>query len=396
MNDVVLHPEVNIISVFSGFGMLDTGVHIALEERGIRAKTVAYIERETSSASMLVERMDSKALDRAPIWDCIETFDGRPWRGIVDFLIASPPCQPYSSAGKKQGNEDERSHGEDGDGPLVHLARIIKECGPAVVYFENVSEWVVGGYFRRFGEELSAMGFEIEKPIFLRSEDTGAPHKRERVFILAYAQSGRNWGKFRNIRSSEQGSKRYMQPGTGIPSEGMAGSETAKQPVENPLRNRRRRRNDEHGHQDEGKAETQGLRSKLADTDSERHERNLSAGNSQAGRCAGELGSELGHTERTGLPITGEGEQRNTLQDAERGGAQLPFYPPARNDYRSWGIVAEVDAAKMPSIESRVKLVADGLAFSNSDLLRTSGNGVDPLVSAIAFDVLFTEAINKK
>jgi DNA (cytosine-5)-methyltransferase 1 len=148
----------SVLSLCSGVGMLDLGLGAAFD-----ARTVCYVEREAFAASQLVALMEAGLLDAAPVWSDLSTFDARPWRGRVDCLIAGLPCQPYSAAGKQEGNEDRRSWGE-GDGPIPHALRIIAECRPAVVFLENVTAWVVGGFFRPVGEELCRLGYELERP----------------------------------------------------------------------------------------------------------------------------------------------------------------------------------------------------------------------------------------
>jgi site-specific DNA-cytosine methylase len=70
---------------------------IACRAAGYR--TVGQVERETYAAATLVARMEEAALDCAPVWDDVGTFDGRPWRGAVDIVTAGYPCQPISVAG---------------------------------------------------------------------------------------------------------------------------------------------------------------------------------------------------------------------------------------------------------------------------------------------------------
>lgn len=186
---MALHP-LRVLSVFSGIGWLDLGFHLGLDALGIGSRTVCYVERDAYAAAVLVARMADAALDSAVVWDNLATFDGQPWRGRVDCLIGGPPCQPYSCAGKQRGHDDERSHGANGDGPLEHFARVIGEVQPSLVFLENVPAWVRGGWFRRFGEAVSGLGFRWSPPLFLRASDVGAPHKRERVFLLAHRADG--------------------------------------------------------------------------------------------------------------------------------------------------------------------------------------------------------------
>lgn len=164
------------ISLFAGVGGLDLGAGLRLPHR-----VVCYVEREAFAGAVLVARMESGGLDQAPVWSDVTTFDGGPWRGAVDLILASPPCQPYSVAGKRLGLDDER-----GAGVLEHVARIIGEVQPAAIFLENVSQWVTGGYFRDFGEQLQRMGYCLPPAVILSAGDVGAAHRRERMFILAY------------------------------------------------------------------------------------------------------------------------------------------------------------------------------------------------------------------
>jgi len=92
---------------------------------------VAHVERDPFAAAVLVARMADQALDQAPVWDDLRSFDGRPWRGRVDLVTAGFPCQPWSAAGRRQGIEDDRWLWPD-------VARIVAEVGPRLVLLENV------------------------------------------------------------------------------------------------------------------------------------------------------------------------------------------------------------------------------------------------------------------
>lgn len=188
------NPIINTIGLCSGIGMLEEAVRLGCEYFGWRAKPAALCEWEAYATAVLLERMESKALEPCPIWGGdLRDFDGKPFRGLVDILCAGLPCQPYSVAGKQKGNEDERSHDEEGDGPIPHFLRIVAECRPAVVFCENVPPWVSGGWFRPVGEELSRLGYTVESPLFVTAESVDASHRRERVFVLAHHKSARGF-----------------------------------------------------------------------------------------------------------------------------------------------------------------------------------------------------------
>lgn len=158
--------------------MLDLGLQLAVD-----ARTVCFVEREIPSAEILAARMRDGLLEDAPIWSDLRTFDGRPWCGLVDIVAGGIPCQPFSVAGTRAGNDDERAL-------APHLLRIVGECLPSLVFVENVPPWVSRGYARDFLVGLSDLGYRIARPFFSRASAFGAPHKRERVFVMAYREGG--------------------------------------------------------------------------------------------------------------------------------------------------------------------------------------------------------------
>jgi DNA (cytosine-5)-methyltransferase 1 len=141
-------------------------------------RTVCFVERDGFAAATLVARMEDEAVDQAPIWADISSFDGRPWRGKVDIVSAGYPCQPFSFAGHRRGAEDRRHL-------WPHVARIVREAGPRWVFCENVDGHIDLG-FSDVGKELQEMGFDIKAGLFTAAE-TGAAHLRRRLFVLAYA-----------------------------------------------------------------------------------------------------------------------------------------------------------------------------------------------------------------
>lgn len=162
----------NGLALFAGAAGLELGIKSAFPN----ARTVCYVEGEAFSASILVTQMEKGGLDPAPIWSNVITFDGKPWRGKVDFISAGFPCQPWSIAGKQEGIKDERWL-------WGHIIRIIGEVRPRFVFLENVPGLLNGGASPVFGS-LASLGFNCEWST-LRASKVGAPHHRDRVFILA-------------------------------------------------------------------------------------------------------------------------------------------------------------------------------------------------------------------
>jgi DNA (cytosine-5)-methyltransferase 1 len=138
-----------------------------------------YIERDAFAASVLVARMEEKALASAPIWDDITTFDPRPWRGLVDIVAGGTPCQNLSLAGKREGLHGDRSR------LFFDHVRIAVECEAPFFFWENVAGAI--GVVPAVAEHLHANGYSNIAWTTLRASDVGAPHKRERVFLLAHA-----------------------------------------------------------------------------------------------------------------------------------------------------------------------------------------------------------------
>ena len=163
------------LSLCSGAGGIDLGLTIALP--GYR--TVGHVERETFAAATLVARMEDASLDQAVVWDDVATFDGRPWRGAVDIVTAGYPCQPFSVAGKRRGADDPRHL-------WPHVARIIGEVEPPFVFLENVAHHLRLG-FPEVAAGLVGMGYRLAAGLFTAAE-VGAPHRRERLFILAHRE----------------------------------------------------------------------------------------------------------------------------------------------------------------------------------------------------------------
>ena len=160
----------------SGYGGFELGLRLA----GVPCRSVCHIERDSFAAATLVARMAEKNLDQTPIWDDLTTFDGTAWRGRVDCVTAGFPCQPFSVAGSRLGVDDERWL-------WPAIERIIREVGPRFVFLENVPQLVRGG-LPFVLSDLAQLGFDAEWGLLSASE-VGAPHKRERFWLLAHASS---------------------------------------------------------------------------------------------------------------------------------------------------------------------------------------------------------------
>jgi DNA (cytosine-5)-methyltransferase 1 len=128
-------------------------------------------------------------------WPQAETFtditktDFTKYYGKIDILTGGFPCQPYSSAGKRKGKEDERHLWPE-------MLRTIREVSPRFVVGENVrglTNWNGGLVFEEVCAELENLGYSVA-PVIIPACGVNAPHRRERVWFIAYAKERGKYG----------------------------------------------------------------------------------------------------------------------------------------------------------------------------------------------------------
>lgn len=103
-------------------------------------------------------------------------------RGQIDIITGGFPCQPYSMAGKRKGKQDERHLWPE-------MLRAIREIQPRWVVGENVLglvNWDGGLVFHEVQAELEAQGYKVQ-PYVLPAASVNAPHRRDRVWFVAYS-----------------------------------------------------------------------------------------------------------------------------------------------------------------------------------------------------------------
>ncbi len=113
----------------------------------------------------------------------IKTTDFRIYRGRIDILTGGFPCQPYSTAGKRKGNEDDRHLWPE-------MLRAIREISPHWVVGENVrglTNWNGGMVFDQVQADLETEGYEV-LPFLLPACSVDAPHRRDRIWIIAHTK----------------------------------------------------------------------------------------------------------------------------------------------------------------------------------------------------------------
>jgi len=127
----------------------------------------------------------------------IKKTDFTKYRGSIDIISGGFPCQPYSSAGKRKGKEDDRHLWPE-------MLRVIREVAPKWVVGENVLglvNWNGGLVFEEVQADLEAEGYEVQ-PFILPAAGIGAPHQRYRVWFVAHAVN-HNRRSAQSIRDEE-------------------------------------------------------------------------------------------------------------------------------------------------------------------------------------------------
>lgn len=174
------------LSLCTGYGGIDLGLKRAIEH----VRTIAYVEIEAFPICNLVAKMESGLIDAAPVWSNLKTFPWELFSGKVDILSGGFPCQPFSAAGRRKGDEDPRHL-------WPYITKGIQQLGkPSIVFLENV-EGIISAKLKgdhwtdpegtpvllHVLRELERLGYKATSSIFSASE-IGAPHQRKRVFIL--------------------------------------------------------------------------------------------------------------------------------------------------------------------------------------------------------------------
>jgi DNA (cytosine-5)-methyltransferase 1 len=164
----------NGLDLFSGIG----GLSYALADW---VKPVAYCEIEKYARAVLLSRMSKGQLPIAPIWDDVKTLHAG-MLPSVDIIYGGFPCQDVSFAGLRKGMEGKRT--------ILYLeaVRLVRECRPKFVFFENVPG--IRKYVPSVRGELEAIGYNCRDG-FLAASEVGAPQIRNRWWLLAHNSSPR-------------------------------------------------------------------------------------------------------------------------------------------------------------------------------------------------------------
>jgi DNA (cytosine-5)-methyltransferase 1 len=135
-------------------------------------------------------------LEPFPIWDDVRTFDGKPWRGIVDVVSGGFPCTDISAAGKGAGITGKQS------GLWSEMARIVGEVRPRFVFVEN-SPLLVKRGLAVVLSDLAEMGYDARWGI-VGADDAGFAHHRKRLWLLGYAIGARLEGHAGDVQEARK------------------------------------------------------------------------------------------------------------------------------------------------------------------------------------------------
>lgn len=351
----------NELALFAGAGGGILGGHL------LGWRTVCAVEWEKYPASVLCARQNEGLLPPFPIWDDVQTFDGKPWRGIVDVVSGGFPCQDISAAGKGVGIEGERS------GMWREMARIIREVRPRFVFVENSPMLTSRGLGAVLGD-LATMGFDAKWGV-LGAADIGANHQRDRIWIVGQQMGNTDYDgqiasevctslvERSNSSSSWQEQTRQLEGSSEQYAE-LANTECMG--WQEGTSERGKSQNQESSSQPDNRSQTSGA-GEMADPSKSRLQGKQWSKPQGDGMRFADHGEEDANSERSGL----EGWQDRRKQEVTwtRGGGA----PIGTSDW--WSVEPDLDR------------VAHGVA-ARMERIKAIGNGQVPLCAATAWRIL--------
>lgn len=197
-------------SLCSGYGGLDMAV-----EAYFGAETVWMCDNDKYASIVIKKRWGLPNLGnlKEVDWTAVEP---------IDILTAGYPCQPFSNAGLRKGANDERHI-------WPNIKEIISQLRPRIVILENVRGHLTLG-FKEVLKDLTEIGYDAKWSI-VRASDVGAPHRRERLFVIAqptysngFRGNLRGQDQERNQRKSQFELIQRSKTLTNSPSKGLQGS----------------------------------------------------------------------------------------------------------------------------------------------------------------------------
>lgn len=158
------------------------GLTIALQDYVV---PVAYCERDPHMVTWLLDAQREGKIPCAPVCTDVREIRGSMCAG-VDVIIGGFPCQDVSVAGAQRGLDGERT------GLFFEVVRIAKETSAPFIFLENVPG--ISKHIPAVRASLEEIGYDCRDG-FISAADVGAPHKRERWFLLAHTNSADGWNE---------------------------------------------------------------------------------------------------------------------------------------------------------------------------------------------------------
>lgn len=168
------------VDLFCGAG----GLGLGLEQAGFEIVLANEIEKDFAKTHDL--NFPKCRMLNTPIQDVVFRIEAESMGRRVDLVAGGPPCQGFSTVGKKNAGDPRNSL-------FVQFLRAVEEIDPRFVLFENVSGFkrlYKGEMYRKTVEGLASLGFDCASSV-LNAKDYGAPQSRERTIILAWKRGER-------------------------------------------------------------------------------------------------------------------------------------------------------------------------------------------------------------
>ena len=367
------------------------------------AETEAYVEIDKFCQKVLRARIKDGYLDKAEIFDDIRKFK---WEK-TDMVVGGFPCQPFSVAGERKGESDDRNMWPD-------TLRVIRMARPEYVFLENVPGLLSGDdggrqpYVYTVLRQLAEEGFDAEWEI-VGADDAGASHRRKRWFCFAYRKLADSESERHGRGNSKEcgDAQRTVQQieferrKVECEAERYCGIRSVADSCEQGLEGIRLSRQEEHS---SGCGDvSEGFNAELADSDNRFGRKSIcmesspkeesKRGNQFAQESVNSYFGELADSDNTGdcthgyrddsyrqekderweeLPLS---ESRGYYED------QFPNYPPGPSDSSGWEYLLSI----MPEIEPAFcRILDDGKMANRMDRLKALGNAVAWQAGAIA------------
>ena len=171
----------NELSLFSG-----AGGGLLATKHFLKWRTIGYVEQNHYCQNIISQRAKEGLLDSAPLWgdinEFIESGAVDQYKGVTDVVTGGFPCQPFSVAGRRKGKDDGRNC-------WPQCIEVIRRVKPRFFFGENVPGLLNSGYFPEILRSLAQAGYAT-RWVVLGVDDVGGNHRRKRLWLLAYADTG--------------------------------------------------------------------------------------------------------------------------------------------------------------------------------------------------------------